>query len=965
MRGEAAAVVDPPTIQDAAPWLGEGAHLRMSVHPALGFPLCPFTVWDAGRADNQYSSDAKGGRHSLSDECVAVDLGANAGELSSLEAERIVSWRTEPPFVIATANARMIDATPGRLTYWFWNRDPQPVFTKKLLADAFGLPFDATPWWSGPPEMAGFKTARERVDAGALKVAPYDDGVGATDLAVTQRDLVFDDLKDMWSLPVAPENHPRFQKVWHPMATDLSRRAGSKIDPGADVSAISLLWGSATEAPGSRLWGFATTLPPEYEDASYSDGVRCVAVGAAFAWVGAKGEEFGAGYLKDLVEKAKGDPFAPNLLSALVEVHSGLGTIVADLDKAGIPTIALWTLVPLAPISSPRAAMRMTGNARGWAQRDPERSADTWSAELQRPHDDPAVVLAIARNKEWVNEPGDDPPTWRRPLLPTRPANGLAPSTTVVNRLSADSDAHFEVWAGDQWGRFDGPVAFDVSPPARPVPPTPTVRLDFVAADPRPTGSDPASAGMVSVVAHVGEGANGARPLKAVIATLQNASPSTVELEQLTYGEWVGGATADVTSPGESVVVTATAIAIDDDNVDSRVGTAKPLSVFDPRPVNAVVASHRMLFASARRPDGLSEVDLRFVPPALPVGVHWRVYATDERSVLDATSVCRAERADALLRAPADRARMVALANASVVDAGGGALRLRFAAPGRVESLQVVQVVPVTAAGIESPASDCGALILAMPLLDAPPAPRLIATATRPGVDPAVHLKVSVSLPGPRPTTDVPRSLALRGADGNTKLHARVRRTTAGAPFATAPIRFLDVMLSPEAIEPTETQGWRWSGECTDTIEPAAAWAPVTYWAEVAWPDEPAFKPGTTVLPTAVTPWGDANAPDRRASAWSAPSVAAALAAPGPVPPPPTVAFGAATTTIDVGVTEGHPAAAPWTAVAVNDAGVSAEAHGRGPVLAVMLPPGSTAADRWRVAVTAPDGRSTWTLAVQ
>ena len=149
LRGEAA-VIDADTAYDAAPWVGMGAHLRMRVNPRIGFPLCPFTVWHGGstRVLDVIRPDANR-PIALAPDVVAVFM--NTGNyLAALDAGRVTSERTTGPFVVATPSLQAVRADGASLISYLWDNTLVEVVDGVAPIDSFGLPFNATSWWTGP-----------------------------------------------------------------------------------------------------------------------------------------------------------------------------------------------------------------------------------------------------------------------------------------------------------------------------------------------------------------------------------------------------------------------------------------------------------------------------------------------------------------------------------------------------------------------------------------------------------------------------------------------------------------------------------------------------------------------------------------------------------------------------------------------------------------------------------------------
>ncbi|MBV8980491.1 MAG: hypothetical protein JO086_06300, partial [Acidimicrobiia bacterium] len=361
LRGEAA-VVDNATEADARPWIGPGVHLRVRCHPALGLPLCPFTVFDGGRAGPVGQPQPVDGVVPLPGaSVVAAELAAPDKAIAALDAGRIASERRSPPFVVSTVGMSAVQAFSGPVRFYSWQPSPAGPASTAVL-DAFGPPFPIGPWWSGPP--AGHKDPPQRVQAGQLRVPPYDDtGINPVELASTQFSMVAGDVQAIWATPVGPGGAPVQQRVTKAMPSTTGAH-----DATADLDASSLIWASSLEAPASRWWGFATTLDPGVVNAPYGDGVQCVIVAALWAVPALPPPAPNQPDLGALVAAAARDPFASSIEAALAVQHAGLSTVIPPLRAAGLQVVPLWTVVATTPIPSSAPSTAPTSYTTTWAQ---------------------------------------------------------------------------------------------------------------------------------------------------------------------------------------------------------------------------------------------------------------------------------------------------------------------------------------------------------------------------------------------------------------------------------------------------------------------------------------------------------------------------------------------------------------------------------------------------------------------
>jgi hypothetical protein len=444
----------------------------------------------------------------------------------------------------------------------------------------------------------------------------------------------------------------------------------------------------------------------------------------------------------------------------------------------------------------------------------------------------------------------------------------------------------------------------------------------------------------------------GGPAIASVTAALAGASPAALPLAPAANGQWTAEATVDPTLPGDHQDVTATVTVTD---AAGRTAQAQAkITVHDPRPVIVPATSPVLLFAGTRRPDGSAELDLEVTVPAIPADVTWRLYVTDEYAGGAAGAGPRWQRA-AQLRATVTTRDAMALLPASAAQWSGAKVRIRHRLSGRLRTVHLFQLVAVTGGGADAPTASCGVFTAAVPYDDAPPPPWLTAS-----VDPKspriVTLNAVLSYPGQRDAVSTPPGpIVVRGGDPVPV--ARLRRTAAGAPAAAAVTLPRVVMVADHPADPGA--GWRWRATWTDQI-PATApgWAPLTYWAEVAWPDEPAWDPNAAPVFGEVRPtWQD---PASQPSAWSPPSNAVHVVAPESAPAVASawaLAPDRRTATITVTVPAAHVLAPPWRVSAVAAGQVEQHTDGPGPVLMLAgLAPTAGNGAAWTLAVSTPGG---------
>lgn len=940
------------------PWLRPGTHLRVFPTPAVGFPICPFTVWRAGIAtkDRPPLLTSPGDRllTGIGSDELAVGAWAGDGPLSILDAGGREAGRcSRPQPMVArlpmTGFRHGGSATAGTVSY------NGSLLTDDRAIDAIGAPLpvrDGAPcaWWSGISPDFRSADGKHRVQSGDpdVRPQPYDsrqprDTFGrALALATHLEERV----EEVWRMPMTGSP---------PAAAGLAPTfTGERNTVAQATLPLTLaLWSAAADSASARWWGFATTLP--VTTAMNEESSECFAVAALFVPAPGMSPE-----QRRLLDEAVSHPLAAGFTDRLYVEHANLRDLADALRQAGHQVVCLWTIAVATPPpdlpGSPLAAPLPGRTA--WD------SDESWRGTLgvRRGDGGPLAVLRVPGTP--VNPPVALGEPWRQPIV----ASQVAADRTLVtftDTVTGTQPAGWDIATADLWGQWSPFGAAAADPPPRPSMPKPTPALEHRPADPVPTGTAPVSPGELRIRATLPQPPVGAPAITSVEAALDGTAPGEAQLLLTAeeFGVWTGRAAIAPTAPGGAVTVTATLTARDaSDRTTSAVAT---LVVHDPRPFVARALSQVMLFSGERRPDGYAELDLdiKWDPPSdAPPGTSWRLYAADEQLPpgLPAPDKSRWSRADPLrdiVKAETDRTRMARL-TAAILVADNGDLRIRCRLPGRLESIQALQLVPVTKSGLEAPARECGCFVVAVPLGDAPPAPVLTRTVDPLGT--TVKLTVSVSYPGTRSDDDAPPlPVTRRGGSAETALPARLRRSAAGADPATWPL-LVTLQLKPR--HPADrTEGWCWTRDFEDVLPTTTpAWTPLSYVCEAAWPDEPALNPGTDPEPSPVHPhWPRLTG--GQPGLWSERSAVLTVLAPRPTPavvPALTVADDG-TAALTVAVPAAHPRAQPWTlaASAPGPPPVAASVTGVGPELRLDGLPGSVPPAQWLVALTTPDGR--------
>ncbi|MFD0071529.1 hypothetical protein ACFVIY_03705 [Streptomyces sp. NPDC127166] len=986
LRAECVAVEDPPK------WLLPGVHLRVFPSPLIGFPICPFTVWRAGAAYLHSRplppllADGSALFTGVGEQALVVGAAGRGGRTVSVvdQAGRLGPSCSGPyPFVARVPLPGLrYDGPRSDLNVAVYGDGPEVDGSGTVLEtpswlfvspqdqaplDAIGAPLPDTVWWCGADSGRYLSADLDyRVykgvpgDAPQYNPAPDDPKERA---ASSARHLEAD-IRRLWTQPA---------DATPPSAAALTTRplpgTGDAREMAVDTDLSVALWASTADPAVARWWGFATTLPVSPKDLVNVDRATCFAVAALFA---IEPTERNTPLLNLLPDPA--DPMEQAFTEALYKAHESvaLPDRAKDLEASGHRLVSLWTIAVATPPPDPPEAPEVDAPA-GQTRWNPAPEADgdpdgTWTARLAV-RNTLGGPLAVRREPDvWLNPDVDDSGRWRQPIIAPSAGPGTG-AVSVTDTKCPGGSAGWQVATADLWGQWS-PFgdSGDVGPPARPWPPAPGVVLDYAPADPPPTGATAASPGTVTVRATVSAPAAGGAPVGTVEARLTAAS-GWFPLADRGNGNWTAATPAPPTTPGTSLNVNCTVVVHHSGGPDTS--TTAALTVHDPRPYAKELLSEVILFSGDRRPDGYAELDIWTTrPTGAPAGTGWRLYAGEEQAsrtggAAEQPRWQRAEpfRADTV----AGRTPMARVTDAMVTEAGGR-LRIRCRLPGRLESLRALQLVPVGASGLEAPRDRRGCCVVAVPLTDAPPAPRIGCVLDPDGV--TVRLTVSVDFPGVRPAGEgLAPPIARRvgdGASANTAVPlVQVRRSAAGGAPATWP------MLGSVTMRPTPptnpADGWRWTGEFTDRLPSGVpAWAPLAYVCQAAWPAEPTYRPGSTPIPGAFSPTWGPTATTARQGIWSASSAACAMAAPRLLPPvvPRYTAHGDGTASLAITVPAIHPAAPPWTLTATAPAPdpatppPSASVEGLGPELRLDDLPGHPPPEAWLVALTTPDGRT-------
>lgn len=376
---------------------------------------------------------------------------------------------------------------------------------------------------------------------------------------------------------------------------------------------------------------------------------------------------------------------------------------------------------------------------------------------------------------------------WRALLIPAEEDDAPLPSPPYLHcdepgRLhdpDAGETVRYGVAQADLFGRWSDAVEADAPPLARPAPPAPVPRLDFIPDAEPATGAEtvgtlvisapmpwrdtlpPAARAIVALRVRATVGGRDFTPADIPFGAMVDTPPDGAAPARLSVDVQV--------PPGEASVH---AVFVDDAGVLSPPGTASRI-VTDPRPPASPVIDPSLGFAS--RPDALGNARYRLAWPAPVRASHYRIYFADEATALRRLAIMAEEgdplagaNRDAVLSAAglADRAdAFVAIAprlpkDAFVAVAETGSTEYEHAVGGGMTGIGLLRVVAVSAANVEAPFADAPLKPFATPGVASPPAPFL---SVRPLPGDAPAFEIGIEIPPSWPRTGAVRLSRSRG----------------------------------------------------------------------------------------------------------------------------------------------------------------------------------------------------------
>ena len=329
---------------------------------------------------------------------------------------------------------------------------------------------------------------------------------------------------------------------------------------------------------------------------------------------------------------------------------------------------------------------------------------------------------------------------------------------------------------------------------------------------------------------------------------------------------------AEITVPGlaraEARKLTVSAVWI-----EQPIGAATPRSsapsptqtvyARDPRPPDALTLPNTLTYGS--RPDTLGLSRMRFSWPATAAPVAYRVYHSDETTLVRRLETLNGAGADALRAAlaPVDGARPAApdraaafrsaaglfgrdcfelLTRTPLTTPAAGSLSFEHEVSGSLDVLVFYRVVPLSGQYAEAPFTDCTLLIRGVPN-SAPPAQPLLTVAARDSAPATVDLTVVVP----------------RGATAPAALRVRRSRISGADPLGMPVV----AQVAAPAWSVDGASG-TWSVQVNDSgALPGIADAALAPWTTYTWRVEVqgAPEPGTFGADALPTAWSRPSAP--------------------------------------------------------------------------------------------------------
>ncbi|MFI9103591.1 hypothetical protein ACIGXA_23995 [Streptomyces fildesensis] len=908
---------------DGLPWLADGFHLRVKVHPWIGFPLHPFAAWrldcekgteppirwrDANGKSltvpfdlEQVGGFAEGSLFGVpaADPFVWIDVDVDDRGLridlldtwqGAGSGARIIASRRHAPFRFGhTSIVRLLASGSGTIrAAWGIPRSFLPVdaVIERQPDLTFGLPLPLDAWYAPDPNTDPLGAAEERVALAAPNRLAPPDNPGGTLPDDTDPDAETHRIMER----IAPEFvDPWLARGWGdrdlaPVDATLSDtataakkqtvKASAPVTPSLLTMAvdpqIARYLGLSTAIPfnttrpvrGANIWIIASRWAVQRDRVVHRPGSP---LGTPLTLGDALGPTTPAGWLDGLLDGVF--PDAPQLIADLPDRPGG-----ADGPWSGVTLLAVAVAAGDAPPDPPDPFELSAAEPGSWnPAADPdEPGPDSWRQTVSLGERPAPGMVGFARMApdgpvplhRCEPPPGQGFVTRALPLVPNWAGNNrrIVEDRTVPD---APAGASWRVWGADEFGQWSDAADLTLPPPARPVPPPPVVEATFHA-DADDGSSGPRVPGTIRLRYEVpgpGHTAPGALPITELRVSVDGLA---LPPEPVTPGDTVFlEAAPKPFAVGKHRAVRVVSTHVDADGTPS-VPSDVECAAHDARAPHTVPTSPMVLWTGPRDATGQAELALRWPPRA--GAARYRVYLGDARRLAGALG----------LTLPGTPVRA---AQAHPIHRRSGDLTTKESftflgeAPGTTGDDGFVHFVTRIPGGLRSVQFLRVVPLTAGGAEAAFPACGLVPVAV-PGNDrPPPPLLDAVTDPANGLTLTIRahglRTELLAAAPGGTP-ELRLRRTRRDADRHFALVwKSGDHLTGPDA-----------NGVWTATVTvPAAQLDPfvrTVWYAEVRYPTEPALPPGVVALPAdgGIEPvWGAVG--DGSAGLWSEPSLAA------------------------------------------------------------------------------------------
>jgi hypothetical protein len=749
---------------DRDPDLPMGTHLRLFPSEIIGFPLCPWQLWDLpaldtedlpvewfdrhGRPLPELDLDAADGeaigRISAWPPDEARMIGVEArfdedvpGEIAVLDRDgaRVVTSRSTGRLLVGApqiTRVRLRGRGPCRVLWWI----VPDVLERMIGSDPFAnlsAPLEGDfPWYAGG---RGRAEAAERVVHGApmrwtrpdRPDGPFDP-IGASEedtrIAPFRPDLD----KEFELLISDPDTTPG-------AVTRIHDSPAKRGEPWQEVTEHiqGSLFMKALDPGVGRYLGLLTLLEhlPDMEDRPEPPNATAWLAAGLFACAPDARHCF-----------PDADEEEQRLIERIVELEPSVRQVIDLAREQHRWTVRAFVTVALAaPVQDlPNPPTLELGDS-AWLR--PEHGPSTSFRQQLLVTEPPLatlVALASLQPPGWVTrhdmlrlEPGAVPDRRAAPILLGSTQSPSGACLGVVDAgamLESGAPWVYRVALSDVFGRFCEPTEIQVPPPSRPATPAPTLRVQLRLAD-RVPHDQPAGAGSVRITVPVPSleqlGA-GSRPLARVRVSIGGAAQDAPVPQA---GGTIGFDFAlPALMPMEHRHLVARARFENDQGALGSDGT-HAIDITDPRSPPIPKTGIGIIWSSRPGPAEDVEIRVRFTGTA---GARYRVYSSDARGLgiplteLNRTRTRAEVAVDGAQRGLGGlglRERFRLLTDNPIETGADGSVHFDARFPRALETVQFLRFVPLGARGSEAPFESCPLLPVAVPSDRKPPAPRL------------------------------------------------------------------------------------------------------------------------------------------------------------------------------------------------------------------------------------------------